>query len=142
MTSLKMLSSDEKLTEIRSLYFNATKQSIQQDIAKALDLLKSMPSEDERERATVYMEGLAEMQRDWMREPKARGAKRGGSPGKKGPGGANKGGNNAKGARPAAKTGTATSGASGSVRPGSQHGRTQGRAKRQTGAGPAGPRKS
>ena len=32
---------------------------------KALDLLKSMPSEEERERATVYMEGLAQMRRDW-----------------------------------------------------------------------------
>ncbi|MFN7984525.1 MAG: hypothetical protein U0Q11_21995 [Vicinamibacterales bacterium] len=141
MTSLKMLSSDEKLTEIRSLYFNATKQSIQQDIAKALDLLKSMPSEDERERATVYMEGLAEMQRDWMREPKARGAKRGGPSGKKGPGSANKGGNG-RGARPASKGGATPSGANGSSRPGSQHGGTQGRAKRQTSARPAGARKS
>ena len=32
---------------------------------KALDLLKSMPSEEERERATVYMEGMAQMRKDW-----------------------------------------------------------------------------
>jgi hypothetical protein len=66
MSPLKMLSDDDKLAEIRRLYFNATQQTIQQDLAKALDLLKSMPSEDERERATVYMEGLAEMYKDWM----------------------------------------------------------------------------
>jgi hypothetical protein len=68
MTLFKMLTPDDKLAEIRRLYFNATKGTIQQDLEKALDLLKSMASEDERERATVYMEGLAEMRSDWTRE--------------------------------------------------------------------------
>jgi hypothetical protein len=62
---LPMLTTDQKLAEIRRLYFSATRQTIQQDVEKALDLLKSMASEEERERATVYMEGLAEMRRDW-----------------------------------------------------------------------------
>jgi hypothetical protein len=62
---LPMLSTDDKLAEIRRLYFNATRQTIEADIARALDLLKSMASEDERERATVYMHGLAEMRKDW-----------------------------------------------------------------------------
>jgi hypothetical protein len=70
MTQLKMLSADDKIAEIRRLYFNATKQSIQQDLVKALDLLKSMSTEEERERAVVYMEGLAEMRKDWLREGK------------------------------------------------------------------------
>ena len=76
MTPLKMLSADDVLAEIRRLYFNATRHSIQQDLAKALDLLKSMPSEDERERAAVFMEGLAEMRKDWQRDsqPSARGS--------------------------------------------------------------------
>jgi hypothetical protein len=65
MTRLKMLSADNKLAEIRRLYFQATKQTVQHDLEKALDLLKSMASEEERERATVYMEGLAQMRRDW-----------------------------------------------------------------------------
>jgi hypothetical protein len=62
-----MLSADDKLAEIRRLYFSTTRQSIQEDLTKALDLLKSMASEDERERATVYMEGLAQMRSDWLR---------------------------------------------------------------------------
>jgi hypothetical protein len=62
---LHMLSTADKHEEIRRLYFNTTKQTIQEDLAKALDLLKSMASEEERERATVYMEGLAQMRRDW-----------------------------------------------------------------------------
>jgi hypothetical protein len=62
---LPMLSTADKLVEIRRLYFTTTRQTIQEDLTKALDLLKSMPSEEERERATVYMEGLAQMRRDW-----------------------------------------------------------------------------
>ena len=62
---LPMLSTDDKHAEIRRLYFKATRQTIQQDLEKALDLLKSMASEEERERATVYMEGMAQMRRDW-----------------------------------------------------------------------------
>jgi hypothetical protein len=72
MTRLKMLSADDKLSEIRRLYFAATKQTIQDDLARALDLLKSMETEEERERATVFMEGLAEMRADWTRRNKAR----------------------------------------------------------------------
>ena len=62
---LQMLTTDQKIAEIRRLYFSTTRGSIQQDLEKALDLLKSIPSEDERERATVYMEGMAQMRRDW-----------------------------------------------------------------------------
>ena len=67
MTRFKMLTPDDKLAEIRRLYFSATKQTIHQDLAKALDLLKAMDSEAERERAAVYMEGLAQMRSDWAR---------------------------------------------------------------------------
>jgi hypothetical protein len=69
---LKMLTTDEKLAEIRRLYFSTTKESIGEDLAKALDLLKSMPSEDERERAAVYMEGMAQMRAEWGRAGKQR----------------------------------------------------------------------
>jgi hypothetical protein len=62
---LPMLSADDKLAEIRRLYFRATRETIDRDLARALDLLKSMASEEERERATVYMEGLAQMRSDW-----------------------------------------------------------------------------
>ena len=67
---LRMLTSEDKLAEIRRLYFTTTRQTIQADLEKALDLLKSMASEDERERATVYMEGMAQMRSDWSRTNK------------------------------------------------------------------------
>ena len=69
---LRMLTTDDKLAEIRRLYFTTTRATIHEDLARALDLLKSMPSEDERERATVYMEGLAQMRAEWGRGKKKR----------------------------------------------------------------------
>lgn len=65
---LPMLSPDMKLAEIRRLYYRATPQTIQQDLSKALVLLKSMNSDEERQRAAVYMDGLSEMRSDWIRE--------------------------------------------------------------------------
>jgi len=62
---LHMLTTEDKLAEIRRLYFKTTRATIHEDLAKALDLLKSLPSEDDRERATVYMEGMAQMRKDW-----------------------------------------------------------------------------
>ena len=76
MTPIRMLTPDDKLAEIRRLYFTTSRQTVEADLAKALDLLKSMNSEEERERATVYMEGLAEMYKDWVRKKKKRSADR------------------------------------------------------------------
>lgn len=68
-----MLSDDDKLAEIRRLYFTASRTTIDHDLAKALDLLKALPSEEQRERATVYMEGLAQMRSDWAKGAKYKG---------------------------------------------------------------------
>jgi hypothetical protein len=74
---LRMLTADDKLAEIKRLYYRATAQTIQEDLTRALDLLKSMHSEDERERAAVYMDGLAQMRADWKkRERKGGNGKR------------------------------------------------------------------
>ena len=69
LTSLKDGSPDPKaaLAEIRRIYFKTTRRTIQHDLAHAIELLKSLPSEEEREKATVYMEGLAELRREWGR---------------------------------------------------------------------------
>jgi hypothetical protein len=65
-----MLTSDDKVAEIKRLYYSTTAKTIQADLAKALDLLKSMNGEEERERAAVYMDGLAQMRSDWARREK------------------------------------------------------------------------
>lgn len=53
------------LAEIRRLYFKTSRTTIEQDFDRAVDLLKSLETEDDRERATVYMQGLAEMRKEW-----------------------------------------------------------------------------
>lgn len=53
------------LAEIRTIYFATTKKTIQNDLAHAIELLKSLATEEEREKATVYMEGLAQMRKEW-----------------------------------------------------------------------------
>jgi hypothetical protein len=56
----------DPLTQIKTLYYRASKATIVRDFDAAVDLLKSMTSEGERERATVYMQGLAEMKAGWV----------------------------------------------------------------------------
>jgi len=65
---IKMLSAEDKLAEIKNLYYHTTRATIKQDFAKAIELLKSMPSEEERERVAVYMDGLSQMRSDWARQ--------------------------------------------------------------------------
>lgn len=61
------------LDEIRRLYFKTTKATIQKDLARAVELLKSLPTEDERQKAAVYMDGLSQMRSEWnVRPPKRR----------------------------------------------------------------------
>jgi hypothetical protein len=52
---------------IRQIYFKTSKQTIENDFAHAIELLKSLPNEEARAKAHVYMEGLAEMQREWLK---------------------------------------------------------------------------
>ena len=57
----------EVIAEIRQLYFKASAGTIDRDFDRAIDLLKSIRLPEDRQRATVYMEGLAEMRRDWKK---------------------------------------------------------------------------
>jgi hypothetical protein len=57
----------EALKEIRRLYFKTTKATIDRDFDRAVDLLKAMPAA-ERERATVFMQGLAEMRKEFQKK--------------------------------------------------------------------------
>ena len=55
----------DALDEIKRLYYNATRTTIQRDLTRAITLLKSMTDEDERQRAAVYMDGLSQMRSEW-----------------------------------------------------------------------------
>jgi len=61
------------LAEIRRIYFKTTRETIEYDFVHAIELLKSLQSEEDREKATVYMQGLAEMRKEWgPKEAKSR----------------------------------------------------------------------
>jgi hypothetical protein len=53
------------LAEIKRLYFNATAATIQRDLTRAIELLKGMTTEEERQQAAVYMDGLSQMRSEW-----------------------------------------------------------------------------
>lgn len=55
----------DPLAEIKRLYYHATKATIRKDLERAVALLKSMSSDEDRERAAVYMDGLSQMRSEW-----------------------------------------------------------------------------
>ena len=59
------------LAEIRRIYFRTTRETIHADLAHAVALLKTLPSEELREKATVYMDGLAQMRSEWAQKKQA-----------------------------------------------------------------------
>ena len=55
--------------EIKRLYYGATKATIQKDLKRAIELLKTLQTEEERERVAVYMDGLSQMRSEWGEKP-------------------------------------------------------------------------
>jgi len=53
------------LEELRKLYFNAKRSTVKKDIVRAIDLFKMLKTEDDREKAAVYMDGLSQMRSEW-----------------------------------------------------------------------------
>jgi hypothetical protein len=62
----------DPIARIRQLYFNTTPATILRDFDLAIDLLKSIEDPQERERAAVYMEGLAELRKELRPKPARR----------------------------------------------------------------------
>jgi hypothetical protein len=55
----------EAIAQIRRIYFRTSRKTIEHDMAHAIELLKSLPDEDTRDRAAVYMDGLSQMRSEW-----------------------------------------------------------------------------
>ena len=62
----------DPIAEIKRLYYEATKATIQEDLYRAIDLLKTLPDEAARERVAVYMDGLAQMRSEWSASGRAK----------------------------------------------------------------------
>jgi hypothetical protein len=61
----------DAIAEIKRLYYATSRATIQRDIERAIDLLKTLKTEDDRERATVFMDGLSQMRSEWGVRPAA-----------------------------------------------------------------------
>ena len=62
-----------QIQEIKRLYLRATETTIEQDLTRAVELLRTLPDEQSRARAAVYMDGLSQMRSEWRlarRRPK------------------------------------------------------------------------
>ena len=59
--------SAEQLDEIRKVYFATTPKTIQRDLERAIDILKTLKDDDERSKAAVFMEGLNELRQEWKK---------------------------------------------------------------------------
>lgn len=53
-----------KVAQIRKLYYGATRATIKRDLARAVEILKTL-DETDRERVAVYMDGLSQMRSEW-----------------------------------------------------------------------------
>jgi hypothetical protein len=72
------------LAELRRIYFKTTPRTIDHDFAHAIELAKSITSEREREKASVFMEGINELRKEWEpRQAKPPGGARNRGPARK-----------------------------------------------------------
>ncbi len=61
----------DPVAEIKTIYQSATRATIARDLERAIALLKKIPTEEARERAAVYMDGLSQMRSEWTAAPRA-----------------------------------------------------------------------
>jgi hypothetical protein len=73
----RMLRIVDPFDEIKRIYFSTTRETIEADLRHALDLLKQMSSDDERQRAAGLMHGLADLRREWKPRPRPKTSKAG-----------------------------------------------------------------
>jgi hypothetical protein len=59
----------DPVAEIKRLYYATTRATIQRDLDKAISLLKALTTEDDRERVSVFMDGLSQMRSEWGVRP-------------------------------------------------------------------------
>jgi hypothetical protein len=68
------MSAMDPVAEIKRLYYGTTRATVQRDLERAVALLKTLRTEEERERVSVFMDGLSQMRSEWgVRPAKAAG---------------------------------------------------------------------
>lgn len=60
--------SSKTARRIKTLYYDTTKSSIEQDLQVAVELFKSLKDDSSRDSVAVYMDGLSQMRSEWRIE--------------------------------------------------------------------------
>ncbi len=60
--------SQRRIDQIERLYSRATAATIERDLERAVEILKTLGDETTRARAAVYMDGLSQMRSEWRIE--------------------------------------------------------------------------
>jgi polyphosphate kinase len=71
----KLLPMLDPFDQIKQIYYSTTRETIERDLARALELLRQMSDDDARQRAAGLMHGLTDLKREW--KPKKKGSSRG-----------------------------------------------------------------
>lgn len=61
----RMLPLLDPFDEIKQIYYSTTRETIERDLARALELLRQMPDDEARQRAAGLMHGLSDLKREW-----------------------------------------------------------------------------
>ena len=64
--------SQKAVNEIRRLYDKTTAATVERDLTRAVEILKTLPDEETRARAAVFMDGLSQMRSEWRLEKQRR----------------------------------------------------------------------
>ena len=60
--------SRKAIRQIKSLYYDATKSTIEKDLQEAVALFKTLNDDISRDAVAVYMDGLSQMRSEWRVE--------------------------------------------------------------------------
>jgi hypothetical protein len=61
------------VAEIRKIYQSTSRATVARDLERAIALLKTLETEEQRERAAVYMDGLSQMRSEWKKHAEGAG---------------------------------------------------------------------
>jgi hypothetical protein len=61
----------DPVAEIKRLYYGTSRATVQRDLDHAIELLKTLKSEEDREKVAVFMDGLSQMRSEWGVRPPA-----------------------------------------------------------------------
>ena len=60
--------SRKAIRQIKSLYYDTTKSTIEKDLQKAVDVFKTLNDDISRDAVAEYMDGLSQMRSEWRIE--------------------------------------------------------------------------